>query len=163
MCSCGSRILRQMLAILIYVTAFASAGAIAAEVVNHNGKRYEYTFHSQELAKAPAWLPTKENNPPISARLALSSTKAFVQKIPAGDEYRWEFRGISLVQVVADDTVAEPKPKFWAWRGSYLLRPQSGATTGGWPTIRCYILMNGQIIEPVVTDLPSDSRGPRAR
>jgi hypothetical protein len=117
----------------------------------YDGNDYEITISMERLHKCPDWDPSKEENPPLSARKALEKGQTFISRFPAKNGNFWEFEGISLVEIKGSGFApAFPIREGWVWRARYQLRPPGGGT-GFWPTIDCYILMDGTVVEPKVT------------
>jgi hypothetical protein len=93
-----------------------------------------------EQARCPKWDPGTEPNPPYPAAKALEQGRQFIATVPTKSDTFWEFEDLSLVKVSGS----------WAWRARYRLTLRGGST-GVWPTMDCWILMDGTRIQPKIT------------
>ena len=132
--------------VLFGLYALASAQLRADSEFNFlsGGKRYEIRITASQLAASPLWNPEKEDQPPLPAAKALAKAKRFIGKIETNPGTTWHFEDLSLItvgKVNLTDTV-------WAWRARWGLRRKGELTTGIWPNMECYILMDGTVLEP---------------
>jgi hypothetical protein len=131
----------KLLAVFFYIVVFTShAGADAEFNSYYNGKRYRFIITDDRQTQCPQWNPEKEVNPPLPAAKALTQAKAFMKGIPASGNTYWRFEYLALVEVSGG----------WAWRTRYNLASY-GASTGIWPTMDCWILMDGTCVKPILT------------
>jgi hypothetical protein len=117
----------------------AAAGEFAFSSY-HDGRRYLFIISSERQARCPKWDPEKAANPPVSAAKALASAKTFIATIETNKRLFWDFEDLSLVNVDG-----------WAWRARFRLRPKREGSTGQWPTMDCWILMDGSVVQPSVS------------
>jgi hypothetical protein len=104
----------------------------------YDGKQYAFDISAERQARCPKWDPEKDANPPVSAAEALASAKRFIAAIETKNGLFWKFEYLSLVNVDG-----------WAWRARYKLETR-GNSTGQWPTMDCWILMDGAVVQPSV-------------
>jgi len=112
----------------------------------YEGYKYTVDLSSEQVQKAPEWLPS-EDNPPLPARKALkAATDVLYQLLP--DAAKWTLRSISLEPVCGHTG--------WAYVitfYSYFHAPPGyrGGFSGYLPPMTLCVLMDGKAIEPVVT------------
>lgn len=117
----------------------------------YDGRDYEISITPERLHQCPDWDQTKQDNPPLAARKALEKARSFIERFPAKNGNWWEFQGLTIVEITGPGIApALPVREGWVWRARYQLRPPGGGT-GFWPTIDCYVLMDGTVVEPTVT------------
>jgi hypothetical protein len=103
----------------------------------YNGKQYKFVITEAQQARCPKWDPRTAPNPPCSAAKALEQARRFIGTIATKNNTFWEFEHLALVDVSGG----------WAWRATYDLTLR-GASTGVWPRMDCWILMDGTVIKP---------------
>jgi len=107
-----------------------------------SGKKFATTVTEGAVAKAPAWKADAED-PPLSARKALASAKVALRRLlPAMKEGEFTLSSLSLTPLHGTG---------WYWAVTF----QGQSLTGFPPTLRIVVLMDGAVVEPVVTE---DSR-----
>jgi hypothetical protein len=114
--------------------------AILLHCCDYNGKRYEFAVHAERQANCPKWDPEKDANPPLSAAAALAKATKFIETIKTKDGVWWELEELALVKLDG-----------WMWQAHYRLT-KFGVMTGVWPRMPCWILMDGTVVQPKITD-----------
>jgi hypothetical protein len=109
-------------------------------------KWYEYRITASQLDELPKWDPDKEDNPPLPAAKALAKARQFINTIETSPRVVWMFEDLSLTSVGK----AKGDVTVWAWRARWQLASKEGPTTGLWPHMDCYILMDGTVLQPKV-------------
>jgi hypothetical protein len=107
----------------------------------YDGKRYQFKITEAQQARSPKWDPDKDANPPHPAANALAEAQKFIASIPTFKETFWKLEDLALVNVSGG----------WAWRARYRLT-RRGGSTGIWPTMDCWIVMDGARVEPTITE-----------
>jgi|GEM_PF-3944002 hypothetical protein len=108
------------------------------------GKRYTTLIPVDELARTPRW-KIDEENPPVSARKAITLADALREKIVEDAErIKWKLESASIV-FFGDDGLCY-------WKIRYRARITQPRFKGFVPDIDLFVLMDGTSIEPVVTD-----------
>jgi len=130
----------KQLLILSYIFLSSNLFGDIAFSSLYDGEYYQHTISDDRLAKCPKWNPEKDLNPPHPAGKALAQAKKYIATIATTEETFWEFEGLALVNVRDG----------WAWRATYRLT-RKGFSSGIWPTMQCWILMDGSLVDPIVT------------
>lgn len=131
----------KTLAGIIAVTAWATHARAGSEFYSYyDGKRYQFTITDERLARCPKWDLDQQENPPYPAAKALAQAKQFIAGVPTSEKTFWTLEDLSLVDL-GDD---------WAWRARFSLTYR-GPSSGIWPTMDCWILMDGTQIKPKIT------------
>src|SRR5437588_4191375 len=145
----GIILVRPMKPLVILLLAASSLVRVAADPVYslppgqsefnsyYNGKQYKFIITEAEQARCPKWDPRTAPNPPYSAAKALEQARQFIGTIATKNNTFWKFGDLALVDVSGG----------WAWRARYTLT-LPGPSTGAWPTMDCWILMDGTVIKP---------------
>jgi hypothetical protein len=107
----------------------------------YGGHRYEYVITHEMVEKAPHWSPMESPNPPISAAEALAKGDACIHQVPTRANESWKLRELALGQASGG----------WIWVVRYQLIFNGQPMTGYWPTLFCPILMDGTVVNPVIT------------
>jgi hypothetical protein len=141
--------------------ALVDASACSADItfgfLSERGKWYEYQITSSQLNQSPKWEPEKDEYPPFPAGKALAKAKLFIETIDPGQGMKWKFAELSLVTPGTADT----NTLLWAWRARWELIRVDALTLGPQPPMYSYILMDGTVLQPKVTDrLRRDSTTP---
>ena len=105
----------------------------------YNGKQYKFIVTEAQQRRCPKWDPRTTPNPPYAAAQALNQARQFIATIATKNNTFWEFESLALVDVSGG----------WAWRAQYRLTLRGGST-GIWPTMDCWILMDGTVIKPIL-------------
>lgn len=136
---------------LLSVSCAAMAGnetAVYPTYLDGDGAyKYEYVITTDMVGRAPKWNPASAPNPPLSRTEAIARSRECIVKIPPGrvdltvlsattEEY-WALAGAKLQRVLDS----------WAWTISYQLT-SNGPQTGVWPTMDCWVLMDGSVLKP---------------
>lgn len=114
--------------------------AILLDRCDYDGKLYEFALYAEQQASCPKWDTEKDSNPPLSAATALSKATDFIATIKTENGHWWELEELALV-----------KTKGWIWQARYRLK-KAGMMSGAWPRMPCWILMDGTVIQPRITD-----------
>jgi hypothetical protein len=106
------------------------------------GKKFAVTVPDEAVKKAPAWKDDSDD-PPLSARRALKAADAVKDRLLGDAKTGYKLDGLTL----------EPYPlskegSGWIWVANY--RSTAGSA-GVIPFLRLAILMDGTVVEPVVT------------
>jgi hypothetical protein len=105
----------------------------------YKDNRYTFTISSDRQKKCPKWDTKKQTNPPLAAAKALAKAEKFIAKVKTDRDYAWEQEELSLVNVYG-----------WLWRVRFRLT-YHGLWNGPPSYMDCYLLMDGSIVEPIVT------------
>jgi hypothetical protein len=108
---------------------------------DYDGKCYEFTVSAEQQARCPKWDMQNGANPPRSAAEALAKASEFIAAIRIADDFWWELEELALVEI-----------KGWMWQARYCLAKR-GPSTGVWPRMPCWILMDGTVIQPRITEI----------
>lgn len=119
---------------------FTRATEGAAFYSHYDHKQYKFIITEADQTRCPKWNPQTDPNPPYPAAKALEQARQFIATIPTKGHTFWEFEDLALVDVSGG----------WAWRARYRLTLRGGST-GVWPTMDCWVLMDGTRIEPKIT------------
>ena len=109
------------------------------------GKQYEFRISEERLSLCPKWDIAKDQNPPCSAALALSTSEKFflgLSEANSRKDQKWWFDSLALVKVGEQ----------WAWKATYEFWPRNGRRMGMAASLNCWILMDGKIVKPTVID-----------
>jgi hypothetical protein len=115
--------------------------SVLAQHRHYDGKLYKFVVTGEQQANCPKWDPERETNPPLSAAKALAKANEFIAQIKTDDTSEWEFENLALVAFDG-----------WMWQARYRLTKKHGVMTGAWPQMDCWILMDGTVIQPRITD-----------
>ena len=107
---------------------------------DYDGKLHEFTVSAEQQAGCPKWDMEKDANPPLSATTVLAKATNFIASIKTEDGFWWELEELALV-----------KARGWIWQARYCLTKQ-GFMSGVWPRMPCWILMDGTVIQPRITE-----------
>jgi len=105
-------------------------------------KRYMFTITAKGQARCPKWDTEKDANPPLPASKALAKAKEYIATIETNSGLSWAFKDLALVNIDG-----------WVWRARYDLVVNHGLMTGAWPTMDCWILMDGTVVQPKITKI----------
>ena len=115
--------------------------SVLAKQFDHDGKRYTFIVTERQQASCPKWHAENEANPPVPAAEALAKANEFIAAIKTKDSLFWEFKALALVDMDG-----------WMWQARYRLSKKVAMTTGAWPEMECWILMDGTVIQPQITE-----------
>jgi hypothetical protein len=127
-----------MIALVPASTSFAELGFPSRALKN----AYITTLSDEVLERTPKWNETDEN-PPVSARKAISLANGLADKLEPDNDANWKRRleGIQLCQ----------KGQNWFWQAEYEWRPRIGGLGGLPPFLTIIVLMDGTVVQPKVT------------
>ncbi len=122
--------------------------AVFPTYANWDGSyKYEYVITAEMVDRAAKWNPASAPTPPLSRTEAIARSRGCIAKIPPGrvdltflsatTEDYWALAEVKLQKVLDG----------WAWTISYQLT-SNGPMTGYWPTMDCWILMDGSVLTP---------------
>jgi len=114
--------------------------AILRHRYDYDGKCYTFTVCAEQQASCPKWDLEKDADPPLSAATAIAKATKFMATIKTKEGLWWEFKELALVKLEG-----------WMWQARYRLTKQ-GIMSGTWPDMPCWILMDGTVIQPKITD-----------
>ena len=117
--------------------------AILLHRCEYAGKCYEFSVSAEQQADCPKWDKEKDANPPVPAAEALAKATEFITTIKTADGLSWELEELALVKVTFGG---------WMWQARYCLTKERGLMSGVWPRMPCWILMDGTIIQPRITE-----------
>ncbi len=106
----------------------------------YDGKRYDFSVSAKQQAACPKWDTEEEANPPLSAAKALTKAKEFIASIKTKEGFWWELEELDLVKIDG-----------WMWQARYCLA-RHGLMTGPPQEMPCWILMDGTVIQPKITE-----------
>jgi hypothetical protein len=108
----------------------------------YGGKHYRWEIHLKQLERTPNWEPAKQPNPPLSAAKALAKAQAFIRSILPDEHAKWQLRCLHLSN--------QRTWGRWLWQVSY--DGPSHDNSGVPPTMECYILLDGTVLQPTIID-----------
>ena len=114
---------------------------LLAKHYHYDGKRYDFIVTERQQARCPRWDAEREANPPLSAAHALAKANKFIANFKTKDSLVWELDALALINVAG-----------WMWSARYRLTKKIGIMTGAWPEMGCWILMDGTVVEPTITE-----------
>ena len=117
-----------------------ATSAILLYRCHHDGKCYEFTMSAEQQGGCPKWDTEKDADPPLPAAKALAKAKEFIATVKTTDHLSWELEELALVKIDG-----------WMWQARYCLT-KKGLMSGVWPRMPCWILMDGTIIQPRITE-----------
>lgn len=132
-------------ALLLSFLVIAHLGALAsdtAHVFHHADKEYKFIISEALLKGQPKWDPQSQTNPPVSIAKALKKAYAFISRLQPRSTYHWEFVSACLT----------PAYDSYVWTVQFHLR-FDGVSSGPPQTMSCYVLMDGSVVQPVVTQV----------
>ena len=106
----------------------------------YEGKQYGSTLSDKMLDSCPRWNPLETPSPPLAAGVALKTAHQWIATVKTSKETFWSFQDLAVIDFGGDR---------WAWRATYRLT-LNGVSTGVWPTMQCWILMDGSHVKPKV-------------
>ncbi len=118
----------------------------------YDGKRYDFAVSAKQQSTCPRWDAEKKANPPLWAAKALAKAKEFIATIKTKEGFWWELEELDLVKI--DCWMEQPdlvKIDGWMWQARYGLAKQ-GLMTGPPQEMPCWILMDGTVIQPRITE-----------
>jgi len=144
-----------MLFVGLMVLACGLNDCLAMSVTHtYDNRSYEFELTSEKFYRAPKWNPQKSKHPPYPANKALEKGEEFIKRFPPKKDTHWEFQTLTLMPVkdYSAESNSARKITGWVWLVSYQLRPVGNVgTTGYWPSMGCFILMDGSVVEPKVS------------
>jgi hypothetical protein len=128
--------------IVMIVLLLVAGSSMAQTTFSYaNGKRFGVTVTEEALKKAPTW-KAEADDPPLAARKAMKiADAAFARLLPEAkkDEFRLEY------------LILRTGPgNGWYWVAQYRA---TGGGTGIPSALQVVILMDGSVVEPVVTNV----------
>lgn len=139
------------------IPAILATSMVDAEIEYESygaGKRFTFSISDTDLRQSPKWAEDADN-PPLSARRALSIAKAMKEKLSKqtgaftdNGDLRWELDSIQLVPWT--DWKNEGISQRWYWLVRYEAHAARGGSTGIPFDLRLPILMDGRPIEPKI-------------
>lgn len=136
-------------AVLVHGLGTANA-ATSAPSHSHSsyfdGNQYAFIISEEKYATMRSWNPKTGEFPPVSPRRALQLAEERLRKIPVPKNYGWEVEAVALEPV----NVSSPDGKWM-----YVVKFRSfmnGPMTGIWPALDFIVTMDGELVEPVVSN-----------
>ena len=118
--------------------------AIAAFWDYYNGQRFEFRVTWALLEATPIW-PAQEPHPPLAARRAIHIATNYLAQL-VDEAERWRLEEVCL------EPLGRTVSGFWVYAVRFSGFHPPGVSDGAVPTMRVIVLMNGETIEPVVTE-----------
>ena len=136
-------------AVLVHGLGIANA-ATSAPSHSHfsyfDGHQYAFIISEEKYATMRFWNPKTGESPPVSPGRALQLAEERLRKIPAPKNYGWEVEAVALEPV----NISSPDGKWM-----YVVKFRSfmnGPMTGVWPRLDFIVTMDGELVEPVVSN-----------
>lgn len=109
------------------------------------GKMYASELPKEALERTPKW-PEDAENPPLSARKAIKvADELRLKLVHDTEEYKWKRLSADILFVEGSDRCV--------WRVYYEARIQAGGgSTGRPPSLMLFVLIDGKIVQPEVSD-----------
>jgi hypothetical protein len=107
----------------------------------YKGNRYDFNITQERLNRIPSW-PATEANPPLSPRKAMAVAVAYLPKL-VEDAGKWHQDEVTLTQVGHRDK--------WVYVVKFSGPLPPGVMDGMVPQMRLVVLMNGEIVVPVIS------------
>jgi hypothetical protein len=103
------------------------------------------TITEDIIQSSPAWDPN-DLNPPVSARAALQIEDRVRKEMLRDDSFwKWGLNEISLVPLNGESNK-------WCWSVRFTAFPENGGVGGNVPEFGVFILMDGSVIKPSVSE-----------
>jgi hypothetical protein len=120
-----------------------------SQTFRYRRKWYKLEVGSERFHAGPVWDHLAQANPPLSASQALKEAMKFMAKLKQVDGWTHALDRLSLIQ-----------PEWqWYWEAQWTrYRYIDGRQKGG-DQIRCWILMDGSLVEPVLVRPPKSKAG----
>ena len=109
-------------------------------------KRYAFAVSDAAYENMTKWNIESDDPPPVSPQKAFKLAKARLDKIEIPKGYFWTFEGATLQPV--NQFFQDGK---WIWKVSFRYTI-NGPSTGAWPTMDFLVTMDGELIEPLITE-----------
>jgi hypothetical protein len=111
-----------------------------------DGNQYAFIISEEKYATMRFWSPKTGESPPVSPGRALQLAEERLGKIPVPKNYGWEVEAVALEPI----NVSSPDGKWmYVVKFRYCM---NGPTTGVWPTLDFIVTMDGELVEPVVSN-----------
>ena len=110
-----------------------------------NKQKYAFGVSDQLYEKMTKWNLESDDPPPTSAQKAYNLAKERLDKIEIKKGFVWDLEQVAL------EPVGDQKGK-WIWKVSFRYAVAEGGSTGRWPTMDFLVTMDGELIEPVISD-----------
>ena len=122
----------------------ANKTGIYAEFTSHAfGKQYVVAVTDNALEASPVWRDDAES-PPVSARKAVKLADALrVKLVKDSKDFKWKRESAEILFV--------DEPDRCLWHVHYEAHPVRGGETGIGPHLDLIVLMDGTILDPVVS------------
>jgi hypothetical protein len=131
--------MRTFLIGLGLVLTMSSAWGQLTDTFWYQGHLYKLEVKSEVFRATPIWNTEAKPNPPVSASQALKEAFRFTTKLEQQSGWTYHLDGLTLIQ---------PGSK-WYWEARFShYRDLDGLRKGDDQT-RCWILMDGTVVEPV--------------
>jgi hypothetical protein len=133
------------ISLLTLVPSQADDKGIHSEFTNHAfGKAYATTVTQKALDASPVWRDDAES-PPVSARKAIKLADTLRAKlVKDSKDFQWKRESAEILFLQVPDRCL--------WRVHYEAHPIRGGETGISPHLDLIVLMDGTILNPVVSD-----------
>jgi hypothetical protein len=136
-------------AVLVQGLGIANAAASAHSHAHYSyfdGNRYAFIISEEKYATMRYWNPKTGESPPVSPGRALQLAEERLRKIPVPKNYGWEVEAVALEPV----SVSSPDEKWmYVVKFRYVM---NGPMTGVWPSLDFIVTMDGELVEPVVSN-----------
>jgi hypothetical protein len=135
--------------VLVHSLGIASAATGAPSHSHYsyfNGNKYAFIISEEKYATMRFWNPKTGESPPVSPGRALQLAEERLRKIPVPKNYGWEVEAVALEPV----NVVFPDEKWmYVVKFRYVM---NGPMTGVWPSLDFIVTMDGELVEPVVSN-----------
>ncbi|GAA5496364.1 hypothetical protein Rhal01_02547 [Rubritalea halochordaticola] len=138
------------------------ATPLAAEKMNRNDyckiryshfddKVYAFGLTKEAYRKMAVWRFDQGAPPPISAQQAHGKARAWIDTLEKSPGWKWELDQIAL------EPIDQNEGK-WLWLVSFEYKVTEGGQTGQPIRMHVYVTMNGDLIQPVVSEMKRRSQ-----
>jgi len=111
-----------------------------------DGNQYAFIISEEKYATMRFWNPKTGESPPVSPGRAVQLAEERLRKIPVPKNYGWEVEAVALEPV----NVVFPDEKWmYVVKFRYVM---NGPMTGVWPRLDFIVTMDGELVEPVVSN-----------
>ncbi len=147
--STASHHMRTCYIIICLISSLGGASGQIKETFKYRGHWYQLAVKFEVMRDLPFWDCEKQENPPVSASRAVKEAFKFMSKLEhqSGWDYHLDLR---LKQPASN----------WIWEARWRrYRDVDGRRESDEET-RCWILMDGTVVEPVLVNNPKANVGP---
>ena len=129
----------SLLALALLLTISRAWGQLT-ETFWYRGDSYKLEVKTEVFKATPLWDPDVQPNPPFSAARALKEAFKFTSKLEQKSGWTYHLDGLSLIQSGSQ----------WYWEARFSRYQYIDGLRKGDEQTRCWILMDGTVVEPVL-------------